>query len=300
MARTHGGDLSREESRGIQQVTSVGQHEVALPVALRISLGAFGEAAVLGQWLKIVRHRIARRGIVVPAFVRLHPAQFFGDESMCKRNAGIEAPVVTDLEHQTTSIHSLAERRGLFNRDAKWLFDQHVLAGGQSLQAERNMKLIGDTDEYRLHAGVGQHNVEVAEHLFRLMRSGGVFEQIRRQIADGIKLCVSSFLAGFEMRGLGNRASSQYGNLQQVWFFCHKGGPKDCGVASSAPQCNPAPKAANISGPAAGEGCCWLHSAAAIRSDAEEVLPYRWMLRKKRSSGTASACATRVIRLRLA
>jgi len=45
------------------------------------------------------------------------------------------------------------------------------------------------------------------------------------------------------------------------------------GAASTAPQCNPAPKAANTMGAWMRPPVCFHHSAAAISMEADEVLP---------------------------
>ena len=69
---------------------------------------------------------------------------------------------------------------------------------------------------------------------------------------------------------------------------------------SRAPQFNPAPNAANITGPGHFPSRARHHSVAAINSDADDVFPYRCKFRKNLCSGTPSACATRVRRFKFA
>ena len=83
------------------------------------------------------------------------------------------------------------------------------------------MKLVRCRYDHCFDLGVVEHLFELAISDLWFVNRGHFSEQVRRQIANGIKLRVPRFAAGVKMRALRNRAAAQDPDPQQSRLFFH-------------------------------------------------------------------------------
>ncbi len=76
------------------------QQKIAPLILLRIARRPVSRRAVHDQRLQVVGHRVAIGRVVIP-ILQPHPlAEFVADESLGEGDAGIEAAIVADLQHE--------------------------------------------------------------------------------------------------------------------------------------------------------------------------------------------------------
>lgn len=220
-ARADGLDIAGQESRGINEVTAMGEDEVAAFIGFWVSFGSPGLGALNGDRLKIIGHGVAIGGIAIPGFEGDEPADFALDEIAGKGDAGIEAPVVADLEDPVGGGDGVAQVAAFLDGDPEGFFDQDMFSGLKGFECERDMELIGDPDDDGVDVRIGEHCIQVVIDFLRRVDGGHAVGQVAGQIADGIELGVFCFATGVEMSDLGDGSASEDGDVEVGGGFGH-------------------------------------------------------------------------------
>ena len=161
--------------------------------------------------------------ITIPRFERHHLPEFLADEFCRERDAGIEAPVVADLKNPSRRRDLPPQFLAFLDADAERFLDQDMLPRGHGLQGQRDVELIRDADEHRLHLRVRQHLVEFAMRKSRLMQQLHLPAQIVGKIADRRELDVARLSRRIEMRHLRDRPAAEHAEAKQAGVFGHRG-----------------------------------------------------------------------------
>ena len=220
-SRADTGDVAAEPARGVHEMARVREEEVAPPVGLGISFGPARGSAGLHQRLEIVRHRVAMDRVPIPRLDREERADLLRDELSCKGNAGIKAPVVPDLEDTPGLMNQASQLFTLLDGDAQRFLDEHMLAGGNGLLRERDVKLIRHAEEQGLDAIIRQHLVEVAVGGARLVQQRHALAQVIGEVTDGRQLDVARLAGCVEVRDLRDGSAAEDSEAQEPGIFFH-------------------------------------------------------------------------------
>ena len=68
-----------------------------------------------------------------------------------------------------------------------------MFAGGQRLEAERHVELVGAGDDDGFDLGVGEHIGEVGVGFLRLVHGGHAFAQVVGPITNGVQAGIVAF-----------------------------------------------------------------------------------------------------------
>src|SRR5688572_1398590 len=153
-------------------MTRVGEDEVSTFVGLGIARGLARRGAGLRNGLEIVRHRVAIDTVPVPCLEREQLPDLLLDELPRESDAGIETPVVPDLERELRFVDASAQFLAFLDGQTKRLLDEHMFAGVNRLERERHMELIRHPNKHGLDPSIRQHFVKIAISETWLMQRG--------------------------------------------------------------------------------------------------------------------------------
>src|SRR5215210_4703330 len=178
--------LPAQEADGVKEVAAVRQHVVTSPVRPGFALWSPGLFAGQGDRLQGVGHRVTVERVAVPGFEREHLPHLLPDKAVREGDAGVEALLGADLEHEPRSQNSLAQVLALLHAHAHGLLHEHVLAGLDGLSSSGHVELVRHPDDHRLDARVGEHGSVVGVRNPRGMDGGHLLEKILRDVADSV------------------------------------------------------------------------------------------------------------------
>jgi len=217
--RADADDVPTQEARRVHEVAGVTEQVVAPPVGLRVALRPHRSLARDGQRLDRVGHLIAIGRVAVPRPHREHFADVLGDEIPRVRDIRVEAAHRADLKHQSGGADRGGERFAFLDVDAHRLLDEHVLSGVERLQRHRHVELVGDRDDHGVDVRVGEHPLVIRVGDPRPMGGRDGLKKVLGRVAERVELGVAGLAAGFEMRGLGDRAGAENTHSQPS-FVC--------------------------------------------------------------------------------
>ena len=92
------------------------------------------------------------------------------------------------------------------------------------------MEGVGSGDDDRLQLRIGQHRIIVVIALRGPPCVAHALHQVRRHVADGVKLNILRLGRRFKMRELRDGAAAEYAGAQEAWFL---DGHLDCSASLS-------------------------------------------------------------------
>src|SRR5207237_896010 len=96
-----------------------------------------------------------------------------------------------------------------------------MFAGGDCLQAKRDVELVGDGHDDRLDLWIVQHVLVLSIGDARTMNDGHLRDQILGDIANGVEFGVARLAAGVEMGDLRNRPAAGHADAEEARFLFH-------------------------------------------------------------------------------
>ena len=190
---------------------------VGFGVALRFARGSAGGH----DRLEIIRHGIAVKRIPIPGFEGEQCPDFLLHKFPGERDARIKPAVVPHLEHQLRGLHAGAQLLAFLHSHAERLFDEHMFAGGNGLEGERHMELIGHPDEDGFDARVSEHFIVIAVAEPRLVQRGHAVAKVVGQVTNGGQLDVPRFPGRIEMGDLRDRSAAENAQPKEARVFVH-------------------------------------------------------------------------------
>jgi hypothetical protein len=136
-------------------------------------------------------------------------------------DALVEALLGADLHDEPCRPGGAAQLLALLDGHTHRLLHQDVLAGLEGPEGHGYVKLVGDSDDDRVHVRVGEHRVVVRVGLPRSVHGRHPLQQILRHVADGEELGVLRLAAGFEVGSLRDLARSQDPDPKRSLFPTH-------------------------------------------------------------------------------
>ena len=215
MAGADRGDLPPGEAGDVEGVGAVRHQQVAPAVRPGIDPGPPRTFAGGDHGQQVVRHGVAVGRVVVPHLDRDPLPHLRGDEVPGEAEAGVEAPVVADLEGHPGLADAGAKLLALLDGGAERLLDEDVLARSDRFKTQRDVERVAGGDDDGLHPGVGEHAGVVAVGHGGLVHRGHFFYQVLRGVADGVELGVARLAAGLEVGHLGDRAAAENADAQE-------------------------------------------------------------------------------------
>ena len=107
------------------------------------------------------------------------------------------------------SLRGLQQGFGILDGGGHRFLDQHVLAGFEGFDRQRDVELVGDGDDHGVDVVVGEHRVVIGECGGRLVDGGHSLAQVVGGVADRIQLRSLGLAYGGEVRRLRDLTGSE-------------------------------------------------------------------------------------------